>query len=104
SATPVQGPTPAPTTTADTGLIGSIAAQATNFFSGFNLATMGSDLDRVLGQYGLQLRQGDIYLNRLGAERLAAQPGDVLEIFIGPIPVPFRVRAIVEEASPAGAL
>ena len=53
---------------------------------------------------GLELRQGDVYLNRLGAEQLNAQPGDVLDVFIGPIPVPFRVRAIVEQAGPLGAL
>ena len=47
---------------------------------------------------GLQLRQGDVYLNRLGAERLNARVGDVLEIYIGPIPVPFRVKAIVERS------
>jgi putative ABC transport system permease protein len=69
-----------------------------------NLNTLGKELDRVLSQVGLQLRQGDIYLNRLGAERLNAQAGDVLEVFIGPIPVPFRVRAIIEEAGPMGAL
>ena len=32
------------------------------------------------------------------------KPGDVLDVFIGPIPVPFRVRAIVEQAGPLGAL
>ncbi|MCB0818596.1 MAG: FtsX-like permease family protein, partial [Flavobacteriales bacterium] len=33
-----------------------------------------------------------------------AQAGDVVEIFIGPLPVRYRVKAIVEEAGPMGAL
>ena len=69
-----------------------------------NLNTLGRQIDRTLEPFGLQLRQGDVYLNRLGAERLNAQPGDVLEIFVGPIPIPVRVKAIVEEAGPAGAV
>ena len=69
-----------------------------------NLNTLGEDIDSVLGQAGLQLRQGDLYLNRLGAEQLNAQAGDVVEIFIGPLPVRYRVKAIVEEAGPMGAL
>jgi len=85
-------------------LLTNVADSVTGLLSGFNLATMGSEMDRVLGEYGLQLKQGDLYLNRIGAENLDAQPGDVLELFIGPIPVPFRVRAIVEEASPLGAV
>lgn len=72
--------------------------------SAVNLNTLGTEIDRVLEQVGLELRQGDVYLNRLGAEQLNAQPGDVLDIFIGPIPVPFRVRAVVEQAGPLGAL
>ncbi|MBK7201039.1 hypothetical protein [Candidatus Amarolinea dominans] len=72
--------------------------------SAVNLNTLGMEIDRVLEQVGLELRQGDVYLNRLGAEQLNAQPGDVLDIFIGPIPVPFRVRAVVEQAGPLGAL
>lgn len=69
-----------------------------------NLNTLGRQIDRTLEPVGLQLRQGDVYLNRLGAERLDAQVGDVLEIFVGPIPIPVRVKAIVEEAGPVGAL
>lgn len=72
--------------------------------SAINLNTLGIEIDRVLEAVGLELRQGDVYLNRLGAEKLNAQPGDVLDIFIGPIPVPFRVRAIVEQSGPLGAL
>ena len=72
--------------------------------SAVNLNTLGTEIDRVLAQVGLELRQGDVYLNRLGAEQLNAKPGDVLDIFIGPIPVPFRVRAVVEQAGPLGAL
>ena len=72
--------------------------------SAVNLNTLGMEIDRVLEQVGLELRQGDVYLNRLGADQLNAQPGDVLDIFIGPIPVPFRVRAVVEQAGPLGAL
>ncbi len=83
---------------------GDPAAVATNLLSGVNLNTLGQDIDRALSAYGLQLRQGDVYLNRLGAEQLNAQPGDLLEIFIGPIPVPYRVKAIVDESGPLGAL
>ncbi len=72
--------------------------------SAINLNTLGIEIDRVLEAVGLELRQGDVYLNRLGAEKLNARPGDVLDIFIGPIPVPFRVRAIVEQSGPLGAL
>ena len=69
-----------------------------------NLNTLNSEIDRVLAQFGLQLRQGDVYLNRLGAEQLGAQVGDVLDVYIGPIPIPFRVKAIVEEGGPLGAI
>ncbi|MCO6452198.1 MAG: FtsX-like permease family protein [Caldilineales bacterium] len=81
-----------------------VQSTTTNLLSAINLNTLGSDIDRNLAQVGLQLRQGDIYLNRLGAEQLDAQVGDVLEVFIGPLPIRFRVRAIVEEAGPVGAL
>ncbi|MEX1020889.1 MAG: FtsX-like permease family protein [Litorilinea sp.] len=76
----------------------------TNLLGALNLNTLGAEMDRVLAQFGLQLRQGDIYLSRMGAERMNAQPGDIVEIFIGPLPVPFRVRAIVDEVGPVGAL
>ena len=76
----------------------------TALLSSINLNTLGQDIDRTLSQYGLQLRQGDVYLNELGAQQLNARPGDLLEIFVGPIPVPYRVRAIVQESGPMGAL
>ena len=94
-------------TTADgaaTGILDSVMQTGSNLLSSVNLNTIGSDLDKQLGRVGLQLRQGDVYLNRLGAEQLGAQTGDLLEIFIGPVPVPYRVRAVVEEASPLGSL
>lgn len=69
-----------------------------------NLNTLGQQLDAVLGRFGLQLRQGEIYLNRLGAERLHARPGDLIELYIGPLPVRYRVRAIVDQAGPLSAL
>ncbi|MBX3011852.1 MAG: FtsX-like permease family protein [Caldilineaceae bacterium] len=75
-----------------------------NLLNALNLNTLGGEIDRVLAQVGLQLRQGDVYLNRLGAEQLNARVGDVLDVYIGPIPIPFRVKAIVEEAGPLGAL
>ena len=81
-----------------------ITQGATELLSGFNLNTLGQDLDASLGRVGLQLRQGEVYLNRLGAQQLNARPGDLLEIFIGPIPVPYRVQAIVEESGPLGVL
>lgn len=76
----------------------------TALLSSINLNTLGRDIDATLAGYGLQLRQGDVYLNELGAQQLNARPGDLLEIFVGPIPVPYRVRAIVEESGPMGAL
>ena len=82
----------------------SAASVTENVLNALNLNTLSSEIDRVLAQFGLQLRQGDVYLNRLGAEQLAADVGDVLDVYIGPIPIPFRVKAIVEEAGPLGAL
>ena len=69
-----------------------------------NLNTLGQDVDARLGRFGLQLRQGEVYLNELGAQQLNARAGDLLEIFIGPIPTPYRVRAVVAEAGPLGAV
>ncbi len=77
---------------------------ATEILSAINLNTLGQDVDAQLGQFGLQLRQGEVYLNRVGAQQLNARPGDLLEIFVGPIPVPYRVRGVVEESGPVGAL
>ena len=76
----------------------------TDLLGSLNLNTLGRELDEVLAQFGLQLRQGDVYLNRLGAERLNARVGDVLEIYVGPVPVPYRVAGIVEQAGPTAAL
>ena len=96
------------TTTLSLSALGIDATQVTSatsqLFSALNLNTLGGDIDRALAQAGLQIRQGDVYLNRLGAEKLDAQPGDVIELYIGPIPVPFRVRAIVDQSGPMGAL
>lgn len=75
-----------------------------NLLNALNLNMLSTEIDRVLAQFGLQLRQGDVYLNRLGAEQLNASVGDVLDVFIGPIPIPFRVKAIVEEAGPVGTI
>ena len=77
---------------------------ATEFLRAINLNTLGQDVDEQLGQFGLQLRQGEVYLNRVGAQLLNARPGDLLEVFVGPIPVPYRVRGVVEESGPVGAL
>ncbi len=73
------------------------------FMAALNLNTLGTELDGLLGQVGLQLRQGDVYLNRLGAEQLEARQGDVLEVFIGPLPLRFRVKAVVDQAGPLSA-
>ncbi len=83
---------------------GQILSATQGLLTSLNLNTLGRQIDRTLEPFGLELRQGDVYLNKLGAERLNAQPGDVLEIFVGPIPIPVRVKAIVEEAGPVGAL
>ena len=69
-----------------------------------NLNTLGRELDVLLAQAGLQLRQGDVYLSRLGAQQLDARVGDVLEVYIGPLPLPFRVKAIVDHAGPLSAI
>lgn len=87
------------------GAIGaSLNALAGDLLRVINLNTLGYELDNTLGQFGLQLRQGDLYLNRLGAERLGASTGDLLEVYIGPLPVRFRVRAVVDQAGPLSAL
>ena len=81
-----------------------LLSAAAETLSSINLNTLGRDVDERLGQFGLQLRQGEVYLNELGALRLDARPGDLLEIFIGPIPVPYRVRAVVKESGPPGTI
>ena len=81
-----------------------LLAAAMEALSSINLNTLGQDVDERLGEFGLQLRQGEVYLNELGALQLDARAGDLLEIFIGPIPVPYRVRAVVSEAGPLGAV
>jgi len=81
-----------------------IGSMADDLLKVLNLNTLGAEVDRLLGQYGLQLRQGDLYLSRLAAERLGARAGDVVEVFVGPLPVRFRVRAVVDQAGPLSAL
>lgn len=92
------------TSTVSLSLLQRVQQTGQDAINSFNLNTLGRDLDAALANVGLQVRQGDIYLNRVGAEALNAETGDVLEVFIGPVPVPFRVRAIVDQASPVGAL
>ncbi len=75
-----------------------------NLFQFLNLNTLLGRTDTSLNQVGLQVRQGDVYLNQLGAQQLNARPGDLLEVFVGPIPVPYRVRGIVQESGPLGLL
>jgi putative ABC transport system permease protein len=87
-----------------TGSLAALQDVSAGLLQSINLNTIGYDLDRLLTAYGLQLRQGDLYLNRLGAQRLSASVGDVVEVYIGPLPVRFRVRAIVDEAGPLSAL
>ena len=87
-----------------TGSLAALQGVSGDLLRAINLNTIGYDLDKVLSQYGLQLRQGDLYLNRLGAQRLSANVGDVVEVYIGPLPVRFRVRAVVDEAGPLSAL
>ena len=81
-----------------------LLAAAMEALNSINLNTLGQDVDERLGEFGLQLRQGEVYLNALGAQQLDARAGDLLEVFIGPIPVPYRVRAVVAEAGPLGAI
>lgn len=87
-----------------TGSLAALQGVSGDLLRAINLNTIGYELDRALAQYGLQLRQGDLYLNRLGAQRLRASVGDVVEVYIGPMPVRFRVRAVVDEAGPLSAL
>lgn len=90
--------------TTATNALAALGTVSTGLLGAVNLNTIGYELDRQLAQFGLQLRQGDLYLNRLGADQLGASVGDVLEVYIGPLPVRFRVRAIVDEAGPLSAL
>ena len=85
-------------------ITGTAAVTSTFSLASLNLSTLTGEIDRVLGEAGLQLREGEVYLSRLGAERLDARPGDRLEVFLGPIPLPYRVVGIVEEAGPLSAL
>jgi putative ABC transport system permease protein len=80
------------------------AISPTFSLANLNLGTLTGEIDRVLGQAGLQLREGEVYLSRLGAERLGARPGDRLEVFLGPIALPYRVVGIVDEAGPLSTL
>ncbi|MBK8051298.1 MAG: FtsX-like permease family protein [Anaerolineales bacterium] len=88
------------TTGITTAALGALTGFSGDLLSAINLNTIGYELDRTLAPLGLQLRQGDLYLNRLGAQKLGANVGDVLEIYIGPLPVRFRVRAVVDDAGP----
>lgn len=80
------------------------ALPSLDLLSTVNLNTLRADIDRLLARFGLQLRQGEVYLGRVGADRLDARVGDVVEIHIGPLPIPYRVAGIVEEAGPLSAL
>ena len=86
------------------GGLGAVRDTTDQLLEAVNLNTLGYEIDRLLGQYGLQLRQGDLYLSRLAAERLGASAGDVIEVYVGPLPVRFRVRAVVEQAGPLSAV
>ncbi len=77
---------------------------SSNVFASFNLNTLATDVERILNPVGLQVRQGEVFLSQVGAVQLDAQPGDVLEAFIGPIPLRFRVQAIVKQAGPLAPL
>ncbi len=85
-------------------ITGTVAVSNVLSLANLNLAALTGDIDRVLGQAGLQLREGEVYLSRLGAERLEARPGDRLEVFLGPLPLPYRVVGIVDEAGPLSTL
>ncbi len=87
-----------------TDTVSALSGVSSSLLRAINLNTIGSELDRSLAPLGLQLRQGDLYLNRLGAQQLNANPGDLLELYVGPLPVRFRVRAVVDEAGPLSAL
>jgi ABC-type antimicrobial peptide transport system permease subunit len=90
--------------TGTTPLSTTLPSSALSSLANLNFSTLSSEIDRVLGQAGLQLREGEVYLSRMGAERLNARPGDRLEIFLGPLALPYRVVGIVDEAGPLAAL
>ena len=94
----------APLTLPSVGDLGGNLLTSSNLFAAFNLNTLAGDVDSALRPYGVQIRQGEVFLSQLGAAQLDAQAGDVLEVFIGPIPLRFRVQAIVKEAGPVAPL
>ena len=94
----------APITLPSMGALGGNLLTSSNLFATFNLNTLAGDVDSALRPYGMQIRQGEVFLSQLGAAQLDAQAGDVLEAFIGPIPLRFRVQAIVKEAGPVAPL
>lgn len=94
----------APLTLPSMGDLGGNLLTSSNLFAAFNLNTLAGDVDSALRPYGVQIRQGEVFLSQLGAAQLDAQAGDVLEVFIGPIPLRFRVQAIVKEAGPVAPL
>ena len=94
----------APITLPSMGDLGGNVLTSSNLFATFNLNTLAGDVDSALRPYGMQVRQGEVFLSQLGAAQLDAQAGDVLEAFIGPIPLRFRVQAIVKEAGPLAPL
>ena len=77
---------------------------AQSLLGNINFNTLGEDIDGSLEAAGLQVRQGEIYLSRLGAERLGARTGDLLDVYIGPVPFPYRVAEIVDQAGPLSSL
>ena len=62
-----------------------------------NMIGFGPIRDVDGGEVSLaQLPPGELYLNQKGAESLHVRAGDPLTVYVGPKPVPMRIRAIVD--------
>ncbi|HYF65291.1 MAG TPA: FtsX-like permease family protein, partial [Herpetosiphonaceae bacterium] len=68
-----------------------------------SLLGLGPEFDAQFGLSGdaaatarvADLAPGEIYLNRYGAGKLQAQPGDSVQVYAGPTPLNLKVRAII---------
>ena len=58
------------------------------------------EADRTLASLGLELPRAEVYLSEPGARKLAARPGDELQLLVGPIPIVARVKDMVSDAGP----
>ena len=71
-------------------------------FSEFMLQAFSQQGEDNASLGSFDLDPGEVYVSELGALQLDARPGDTLEVFVGPVPLPYRVRAVVQESGPLG--